>query len=357
MSAIKESYNVLPRLSFRWVKANELLLNAVEVSLGKEYIYKSIDGEGYVNLANEDLPLSEDFKGVNRDMVGMVEDHHNAGLYVHVKENEEKSLHISHVLGKENDTLIEKNVIVLEKGAKMNLIMDYSSDDAVTFSNILNKISVAEGAELNIIKVQRLNSFSRHLESRYSTVEESGKVNYISVELGGKEAVVNYMTDLLGDEAEGHVKSVYLGFGERVIDLFPSYEPLRKEDQFRHDLQGSPKGQVQEGIPRNPRLQEGGQPHSEGNEEEFTILLSPKVKSYAIPLLLCREDDVIGNHAASNGQIDAEKLFYIMSRGMSESEAKKIIIESHIRPIIDLIPVESIQEIILEAVEKELTGE
>ena len=46
-----------------------------------------------------------------------------------------------------------------------------------------------------------------------------------------------------------------------------------------------------------------------------------------------------------------------MSRGMSESEAKKIIIESHIRPIIDLIPVESIKNIILEAVEKELVGE
>src|SRR5690554_752031 len=144
-------------------------------------------------------------------MVGMVEDHHNAGIYVHVNENEEKNLHITHVLGKENDTLIEKNVIVLEKGAKMNLIMDYSSDDAETFSNILNKISVAEEAELNIIKIQRLNSVSRHLESRYSTVLESGKINYISVELGGREAVVNYMTDLLGDESEGHVKSVYLG--------------------------------------------------------------------------------------------------------------------------------------------------
>jgi len=47
-----------------------------------------------------------------------------------------------------------------------------------------------------------------------------------------------------------------------------------------------------------------------GNEEEFTILLSPKVKSFAIPLLLCKEDDVIGNHAASAGQIDEDKLFY-----------------------------------------------
>jgi Fe-S cluster assembly scaffold protein SufB len=220
----------------------------------------------------------------------------------------------------------------------------------------MNKISVAEGAELNIIKIQRLNSISRHLESRYTTVLAKGKVNYISVEIGGKEAVVNYMTDLVGDESEGHVKNVYLGFGERILDLSHHMNHIGKKTNSDMIFKGALKDKSKKAF-RGTLDFKKGSTHSEGNEEEFTILLSPKVKSYAIPLLLCREDDVIGNHAASNGQIDEEKLFYIMSRGMSEAEAKKIIIESHIRPIIDLIPVESIKNIILEAVEKELTGE
>ena len=46
-----------------------------------------------------------------------------------------------------------------------------------------------------------------------------------------------------------------------------------------------------------------------------------------------------------------------MTRGFDENEAKKIIIESHIRPIIDLIPVESIRDTIMLAVEEELKGE
>lgn len=356
MSAIKESYNVLPRLTFRWVKANELLLNTMEVNEEKEYTYKTLDGEGYRNLSNEDLPLSAEFKGVNDRMVVMANQNPNAGLFIHLNENEEKSLHITHVLGRENNTLIEKNVIVLEKGSKMNLIMDYSSDDSETFSNILNKISVAENAELNIIKIQRLNSLSRHLESRYSTVLEKGRVNYISVEIGGKETVINYMTDLIGNESEGHVKNVYLGFGERILDLSHHMNHFGKRTNSDMIFKGALKDKSKKAF-RGTLDFKNGSTHSEGNEEEFTILLSPKVKSYAIPLLLCREDDVIGNHAASNGQIDEEKLFYIMSRGFSEDEAKKIIIESHIRPIIDLIPVESIKETILEAVEKELTGE
>lgn len=356
MSVMKETYNVLPRLSFRWVKANELLLNPVEVEREKAYEYKSILGDAYSPLTNEDLPLSPDFKGVNLDMVAMAENSHNAGVFIHVGEDEEKEMHITHVLTEENNTLIEKNVIVLEKGAKMNLVMDYSSDESVTYSNILNKISVAEGAELNLIKIQRLNSLSRHLESRFSTVAASGKVNYISVEIGGKEAVINYMTDLKGDEAEGHVKSVYLGFGERILDLSHHMNHFGKRTNSDMIFKGALKDRARKAF-RGTLDFKNGSTHSEGNEEEFTILLSPKVKSYAIPLLLCREDDVIGNHAASNGQIDEEKLFYIMSRGMSEAEAKKIIIESHIRPIIDLIPVESIKDIVLNAVENELTGE
>ena len=59
----------------------------------------------------------------------------------------------------------------------------------------------------------------------------------------------------------------------------------------------------------------------------------------------------------SNGQIDEEMLYYIMTRGMSEVEAKRIVIESHIRPIIDLIPMEDIKDIIIEAVDRELIGE
>ena len=53
---------------------------------------------------------------------------------------------------------------------------------------------------------------------------------------------------------------------------------------------------------------------SEGAEEDTCLLLDPTVKSVSLPLLLCKEDNVVGNHAASAGQIDHNKLFYIMSR-------------------------------------------
>lgn len=357
MSIVKETYNVLPRITFRWVKANQLELDSLEVDSTKGYTYELIDTELPVKrLTNEDLPLSESFIGVNEKMVKLADRCSNAGLYIELAENETGKMHISHKLGEGNDTLIEKNIIVLNKGSRLDLVMDYSSDDTVTFSDILNKVRIAEGAELNIVKIQRLNAQSRHMESRYTTIAEKGKVNYISIEIGGKEALVNYMTDLNGDESEGHVKNVYLGFGERILDLSHHMNHVGKKTVSDMIFKGALKDQAKK-VFRGTLDFKKGSTHSTGNEEEFVVLLSPKVKSFAVPLLLCREDDVIGNHAASAGQIDGEKLFYIMSRGFSEEEAKKIIVESYIRPIIDLIPVEKIRELVLQAVDNEIKGE
>ena len=79
-------------------------------------------------------------------------------------------------------------------------------------------------------------------------------------------------------------------------------------------------------------------------------MLDPTVKSVSLPLLLCKEDNVVGNHAASAGQLDKTKLFYLMSRGFSEDEAKHIIVESMLRPVIDRLNDEELEEIVLQAV-------
>ena len=63
---------------------------------------------------------------------------------------------------------------------------------------------------------------------------------------------------------------------------------------------------------------------------------------------------VEGMHAASAGQIDSEKLFYLMSRGLDERDAKKLIIEASYAPIIDKIPLVSLREAISEKIHRRL---
>ena len=77
-----------------------------------------------------------------------------------------------------------------------------------------------------------------------------------------------------------------------------------------------------------------------GNEEDTCLLLNKGVHSISVPLLLCKEDDVVGNHAASSGQVDPDMLFYLMSRGLSEDEARAMLVRGFVEPVSKALPLE-----------------
>lgn len=87
-----------------------------------------------------------------------------------------------------------------------------------------------------------------------------------------------------------------------------------------------------------------GAAYSVGHESEYTLLFSPRVRNRTAPLILCGEENVEGQHAASIGKIDQNKLFYLMSRGLSESLAKQIVIEAQFTPALEKIPEDALRD-------------
>ena len=71
-------------------------------------------------------------------------------------------------------------------------------------------------------------------------------------------------------------------------------------------------------------------------------------------MLLCTEDDVEGEHSTATGKVDDKELFYIMARGISEKEAKKIIVKAKFNSVINEIKNEKIQNLVLEKVDRRL---
>lgn len=100
-----------------------------------------------------------------------------------------------------------------------------------------------------------------------------------------------------------------------------------------------------------------GASKSKGAEDEYCMILSPKAKAKAMPLLLCDEDDVSGEHAAASGKIDENKLFYLMSRGLDYNDARRVIIEGAFNPIIDKVEDEATRNEILVAIKECLDNE
>ena len=71
-------------------------------------------------------------------------------------------------------------------------------------------------------------------------------------------------------------------------------------------------------------------------------------------MLLCTEDDVEGNHSTASGKVDANSLFYIMSRGLSYKEAVKLIVKSNFNKIIQRIKDEETRKMVLDEIDRRL---
>ena len=91
---------------------------------------------------------------------------------------------------------------------------------------------------------------------------------------------------------------------------------------------------------------------SKGNENEYCTILSDKAKSIALPMLLCTEEDVEGNHSTAAGKIDSKKLFYLMTRGLSKADSERLIVRAQFNSVLEKIENEEIRNEILKKIDK-----
>ena len=84
------------------------------------------------------------------------------------------------------------------------------------------------------------------------------------------------------------------------------------------------------------------------------MLLSDKAKSLALPMLLCSEEDVEGEHSTSSGKIGEKEFFYIMSRGFELKEARKLLVRARFNSIIERIKKSELKEEIISEIDKRL---
>ena len=81
-----------------------------------------------------------------------------------------------------------------------------------------------------------------------------------------------------------------------------------------------------------------------GHESEDVLLFSPHARNRTAPLILCGEEEVEGQHAASIGRLDEAKLYYLRSRGLNEAQARRLMVDARFAPAIEKIPLEALRE-------------
>ena len=192
------------------------------------------------------------------------------------------------------------------------------------------EITIGEGARLDLVQLR----------------VKCGDTAYFAwyrVVLGGAESFDNCSVTLEGRESSFEANVCYRLDGTQKYDLNCEAIHTGKRTQSMISASGVLADRASK-LMRGTIDFRTGCSGSVGNETEDVLLLSEEVRNQSVPVILCSEEDVVGNHGASIGRPDEDMLFYMGTRGVDEETACEMLAQAKIDSVIRKIPDVSIRE-------------
>lgn len=349
--------NELQIPTWRWLHLNSYELE-VDTDLNKPY-QGGIIKTAFDNISIEksvDKPSIINIPADVRRMYEFVNENKNYGLTITIPKGVKLSepITIDLELNEEYTVLIDFLHIKAEEGSLADIIVTYhSKGNGKYFHGGFAYAEAESGSHIRLIKAQVLGESDIHLDNNAVSVQEDGQGDVIFCELGGGQVVSGCNVELSGIKSRSDFKSIYIGDKDRTLDLNYRMELRGKETQGHILVRGALADQAKKSLKSNLDFISGATA-SVGSEEETVLTLSEKAVNLSVPLLLCGEDNVEGSHATSSGKPSPSKLFYLMSRGLSEKEAKRLLVEASFTPILDSISSESLKNIVQQRIREVL---
>lgn len=300
---------------------------------------------GGVELAEGDIVT-----GMGAETREYVKAHRNAGCLIEIPKGAKAASPavLCYTLDPANPALVDENIITAGEGSRATVVLRYGG---AGFHAGLTRVFVRPGAHVTLVLVQLLGGESPSLDDIGAVVAPGGSFRLVQAELGGN-AWAGCHT-LLKEEAKLEIAALYLGDGRRSADInyTATQEGRRSESAISvHGALFDESSKLFRGTIDFKR----GAAGARGREEEVNVLVGSRVRSRTVPVLLCAEEDVDGQHAATTGRLDAEKLFYLESRGLSEKDAEKLMVRAAFAPVTALLPLPGLREEVATYIEERI---
>ena len=170
------------------------------------------------------------------------------------------------------------------------------------------------------MQVQLLGRDFLHINDVGSELGDNAAFELLQIQLGADKIYNGARTELLGESSDFNAAIGYYGRHGQTVDMNFIANHYGKKTTCEMTADGVLQGGAKK-IYRGTIDFKNGSAGAIGDEKETVLLLSDDVVNQTIPLILCSEEDVQGNHGATIGKLDDELLFYLCSRGFSEQEA------------------------------------
>lgn len=313
-----------------------------------------------VTIQGENLKVDEncsDFEprfGLSDFFTKQIKENANQKLRLQIDDKTGKEVKIDFDFDEENLSLVENIEIIAKEDAKATVIVKYEAKENLEcFHNGRLRVVAEKNTEIHVIFVNFMNMCSSHFMTMENIVAENAKIHYTIVDFGGKNSVTNYSSYLDGNCSENAIDTIYLGKENQLFDLNYIAQLRGKKSNVEMEIQGALKDVAKKHFKGTIDFKKGCK-KAKGNENEACMLLSDTAKSIALPMLLCAEEDVEGNHSSSAGKMGEKELFYLMSRGLEKKEAMKLMVRARFHKILEKIANEGLRESILKEIDERL---
>lgn len=187
------------------------------------------------------------------------------------------------------------------------------------------RVFAGADARVDVAVTQTLDDGWIALDDAGIVASERARVQVRHTVLGAGRAYTGLDADLRGDDARLDIDTRYLGHASQQRDFNYVAHQRGRRTVCNLDANGVLAGESEKTLRGTIELVHGCK-GSVGSEQETVLLADERVANRTVPVILCDEDDVAGNHGATIGHVRPEQLFYLASRGISPEDAERLFI-------------------------------
>ena len=268
----------------------------------------------------------------------------------------DRPIRLSRWVSRPGTAAVTRVLLVAEEGSRVSFVDEALSpdfEDGTALVATAVEVFARQGAQVQYVSLQQLGRGGFHLANQRTLAERDSTLDTLNVALGGSVGRVDLNARLLGPGANSDMLGLYFGDDDQHFDFNTSQDhvaPNAHSDLlYKGALDGRARG-VFRGIIRVHKGAQG----TDAYQTNRNLVLSDEAVATSLPNLEIGADDVRCSHGATVGQLDAEALFYLMSRGLAREQAERLVVMGFLREVLLKLPLGGVAEKVTKAIEAKL---
>jgi len=227
-----------------------------------------------------------------------------------------------------------RTLIMLEKNSSAIIMETHCSIEETEYlSNAVSEISLGNNSHLEHYRLQMHSKDAYHIGTTQVLLRQTSQFKSVSADLGGKLIRNNLKTEVAGENASCILNGLYITNGNQHVDNHVTIDHSQPYTNSREHFKGVLGDKSTTAFQGSIIIRKNSQ-KVDSYQENKNLLLSSEAEANTKPAFWIYADDVKCGHGASSGELNEDALFYLLSRGIPEKEARAMLIKGFISEII-----------------------